>query len=1421
MQEVFMGNLRGFSAGIAGVAALLSVGPVLGQNQGQINYANGYGFINDEGIAEYRPYAPAPKPPRKPAPRPHVPGIYPHGFGFINSRGAAEYQPYAWQNLDGAVLPKSNDQNPSGEYLSGTNPFSALTFPGDPLGATIFVANPLTIGRVSCGNGPLGSSGQDTCAGSSTQTVAGVVETNITTLTKDANGKISSIGLTSLANGTTTRILNPSQPVTPQIPEVASSFGSQAGTVDPISTATGGLDSGPFLDLSLGGPLPLVLRRFYYSGLGAGFGQNAIGYNWITNFDPYLGISGNVAIVALEGGGSVAFRLNGSTYQTIYTPRLAYQFVKDTTRYRFLNPQNNLIYDFDFNGFLTQVEDRNGNALTISRGTLGPTQVSDGLGRTLSFTYVIAGSQPNLTKVQDQSGRSVSFSQDSNFNLTSMTDANGNTTTYSYIGSLLSKTVRPRGNAPYTQTFDPVSGAATGQTDSEGNTTTLSYVAGGKPGVTVMSDPLGRTTTFNYSAATLVDLSSLKDAAGNTSSMGYDTAGRPTSFTDRLGNKTSVTYDAASGYPASFTDALGNTTSYAYQSQVQGDFTFYNLVKTSYPDGTSEAFAYDASGNVLTATDRAGKQTTYTYNSRGQVLAETNAAGGVTTVTYNADATMASVKIPSGDVTTYSYDNLKRLAKIQNADNTTMSFTRDALDQILTVTDERGNVIKLGYDANNNLHSMTDALSKTATISYDTDDLVHSIADRLGNSTTYQYDPFGSATAVTDAAGEKTTYAYDDLERLQSATDPAGKSMSFTYDAEGRLASVTDALGDTARIQVDGNRRPTQLTSPLGEATSFAYDPLDRITSQTDALGRRSSFSYESRGLPSVIASPGGITASFAWGNLPLLSSVTDPDGNVWPITRDTLGRVTASTDPLGQALKYTYDSRSRISSVTSPVDSAQLAYDAAGNLTQTQYSDNTSLSYAYDADNRLTGGTGFSLSYDANGRMIGSNGLSIARDPVGRISSITYAAGKTVTYAYDSRGLLSKVADWTGGSVAFTFDDAHRLVSEARSNGLSTQYTYDKDGRIASITDGAGTKTLASIAVSRDAIGRVTSSTRTIPQEAAPSGPSTSSLTFDAANQISGMTYDSRGRLTDDNAGATYHWSASSRLLSYARPDGSASATYDGLGQRISRSAPQHAAQNYVLNYATLIPSVATIQSGGSDQSYYVYTPGGSLLYSINAAGNTHHYYSFDDTGSTIFLTDDTGAITDAYGISPYGDVVTAGPSNSTDNPFTWQGQFGVMEDPGTRLYYARFRYYDSATARFLSRDPLFSPAPRKVNPYQYAAGNPVANGDPMGLKTSNLPPNSFVTYDDPGLFFSGTGRTPLLSVNELNKWAQKNPLFVVGGQVYEAPELKKLFLAMFIGVMDGGGMATVDPPSFEPDDYPTPPVHSIVGDLTPVIIP
>src|SRR5260370_30691862 len=140
-----------------------------------------------------------------------------------------------------------------------------------------------------------------------------------------------------------------------------------------------------------------------------------------------------------------------------------------------------------------------------------------------------------------------------------------------------------------------------------------------------------------------------------------------------------------------------------------------------------------------------------------------------------------------------------------------------------------------------------------------------------------------------------------------------------------------------------------------------------------------------------------------------------------------------------------------------------------------------------------------------------------------------------------------------------------------------------------------------AGFRVSSDAAGKETSANRTLPQTAQ---PPTGVLPFayDAAHQSSGGQYDGLGRLLNDGL-RTYTWDAASRLNSYSGADGAATSTYDGLGLRISRSSGG-TTQNYVLNYALGLPSIATVQDGSNnDLRYYVPLPNGPLLYSIPAA--------------------------------------------------------------------------------------------------------------------------------------------------------------------------------------------------------------------------
>jgi YD repeat-containing protein len=224
-----------------------------------------------------------------------------------------------------------------------------------------------------------------------------------------------------------------------------------AGVVgDPIASATGELYQTE-TDLALGGPLPLIFRRHYASLLKANGVTSALGNNWMHNFEAKLAVSGTNATVTLFGGQTVAFRQSGGNWALAGPERTNYQLVAAGSDVRFLHPLEDRIYTFSAAGVLTRVEDRNGNALTVTPGPNGPTSVSDGLGRTLTFAYT--GNK--LTAVADSTGRSISFSHTGD-DLTGFTDPEGKRTTYSYttaggsVGLLVNATL-PGGNRPFTQ----------------------------------------------------------------------------------------------------------------------------------------------------------------------------------------------------------------------------------------------------------------------------------------------------------------------------------------------------------------------------------------------------------------------------------------------------------------------------------------------------------------------------------------------------------------------------------------------------------------------------------------------------------------------------------------------------------------------------------------------------------------------------------------------------------------------------------------------------------------------------------------------------------------------------------------------------------------------------------------------------------
>ncbi|MDY6971784.1 MAG: RHS repeat-associated core domain-containing protein [Thermodesulfobacteriota bacterium] len=1151
-------------------------------------------------------------------------------------------------------------------------------------------------------------------------------------------------------------------------------FGSMVtlSILDPVSAGGGEFRFKEQL-LSLGGLIPLEFTLMYapdlqFNKTPANSGRTqfpphdliqAFTSNTVTRllaFDDRCEFESYVNV--LLNGDTLVFKDDGTgNYQATGPEEYLIQEVGDY--YYMMDPNRGLVYIFrsrtvdswasqcQFNtaeGEVIYIFDRNNNRLSYTYdNTLNlPTKIEDGLGRSLDFTHAFSISLAgrNLSSVSDGYGRTVGFTYGkcgSNDVLSSFTDPMGRTTTFEYDETkrdctLIEKLNRPLNNSHIDQTWteNPRGLDAIGsQKDAYGNETTLGFSQDGNGNViTTVTDSSGGQRRFRHQRDRYPLEST--DPSENESSAGYNTKDQMTSIKDRLGDTTSYSYHGISGKIASITNNKGDTLGLTHTATTQTftnpdtsdtvDFTFYDLTRVDYPDGTNEQFTYDSNGNPVSRIDQAGYTWTYTYNGRGQVLTMTNPASGVTTYTYNTDATPATSTDSDTGTTTYGYDAYKRLTGITRPDGKTAQLAYDLNDRITSVTDENGNTHTYTYDANGNRIKVTDPVGNETLYAYDLMDRLIQVTDRLGKTSAFAYDSMGRDASSTDPNGIQTTYGYNPLGWLTGVTR-AGGTWRIAYDNEGVESSRTSPSGYRTTYYTDVLGRTSGFTNPLNQITLITRDSMGRATGLTDPLNRSIQFSYDGRGLISGASVPVIGSTSYTRNALGLVTQATDPNGGNWFFDYTGMGHLQSSTDPLGNTLQYVYDLRGRISQTTYPDASTKvMTYDDAGNMTRSLFSDGLDLQYTYDALDQLVSANGLTLTRDKEGRVTNSDnpGMNFGAtyDDGGRLSTVTYANNAfTVTYGYDTTtGLLSSVTDsLTGALMTFTYDSDRRLVGVYRSNNVHGTLTWDNASRLTGIQEGS----IFSIQRTMDAAGQVTQASMTVPlSPSAHLGSGTEAFKYDAACQLSGSGYgyDQQGRLTS-GSGHTYTWDTASRLTGI---DG-VTLTYNGLGALVTRSEGGSTVHFYYNHGIGMKPIVAEQdEASGQFLRYYVWTPSGELLYMIDAAnGNMVHFYHFDSIGSTLALTDAAGAVTDFYAYDPYGRLLQH--NGSSLQPFTFVGKWGVRQEGSTGgLYHMRARYYDSEAGRFISRDAVKDISPRSINPYQYALRNPLSYTDPTGLK-------------------------------------------------------------------------------------------------------
>jgi RHS repeat-associated protein len=532
-------------------------------------------------------------------------------------------------------------------------------------------------------------------------------------------------------------------------------------------------------------------------------------------------------------------------------------------------------------------------------------------------------------------------------------------------------------------------------------------------------------------------------------------------------------------------------------------------VKTvTMPDGTSMQTAYQ--GIYIIVTDQAGKQRRQKVDSLGRIVRvdEPNAAGQLGTLDAPTQPTY------------YDYDTQGNLVHIQQGTGTQLQhryFKYDALSRLtyerqveqaatITAADSLTNNSqwsrKLTYDETINGISyqglqtgMTDARGVVTQYSYDNLDRLYQVSYSDGTPTlTNIYDQAhtgyfnkGRRTSVsTSAAGivpaTSQSYDYDLMGRVQSHQQVVGANvyaLAYAYDLSGQLKSETYPSGRVVANSYDDTGRLSGVTSG-GQtyASNFAYGPKGALTSVTYGNGATQTFDYNDRlqlTALSLIKDSATIQRyEYKYGKLNVDGTVDETKNNgqiariegfigtskQWQqrFSYDDLGRLTQSSEYRGDnnqqsyLINYGYDQfgnryqylannqgalgyvaveDSDISKTTNRFTFPQITYDNAGNITvdgkfrQKQYQ--------YDANNRqkwaaLTDGTGAATSvYDGTGQRVATitDGVTkvLVYDAMGKLVA-EYGAAPTGTngrqYVFaDHLGSTRVVTNQAGGVVA------------------------------------------------------------------------------------------------------------------------------------------------------------------------------------------------------------------------------------------------------------------------------------------------------------------------------------------------------------------------------------------------------------------
>ncbi|HEX8172598.1 MAG TPA: RHS repeat-associated core domain-containing protein [Thermoanaerobaculia bacterium] len=467
--------------------------------------------------------------------------------------------------------------------------------------------------------------------------------------------------------------------------------------------------------------------------------------------------------------------------------------------------------------------------------------------RSESFAYDALTQLSSVTHADDSS---VGYAYDSEGRVASQRDENHAAANTFYVydaAGRLSQVRQQLGATAATTgyTYD-IDGNLRSVTDPNGNVTTYTFDDFGQ--MTAQQSPVTGTTSYAYDVAG--ELLSTTDANGAVTARTYDALGRVlTAVSSRTGAvPATVTWnydDATAGHYgigrlATMNDPTGSTT---YRYEHRGALREETRAITTATDTYTTSFGFDADGNRTRIDYPSGLLTVaYTYDYAGRPL---TASGAITAASYAPFGGLTALTFANGTIQSMPRDSRGRV--IQNAlDGPSGSIAQYAYQ----------------YDAASNITAITDVIDAGYSRTFAYDELGRLITANSGSALwgtgAYTYDLMGNMLSLE--LGKVAPGDTDGLSigrrmpRLPQTAEshPLGRTVTFAYvGTTSRLAEVTtNDLSHTVAYDAAGNE--------TSHYVNRAYSPRNLLATVTDsdpdAAGHTISYAYDGRGIRVVAA---------------------------------------------------------------------------------------------------------------------------------------------------------------------------------------------------------------------------------------------------------------------------------------------------------------------------------------------------------------------------------------------------------------------------------------------------------------------------------------------------------------------------------------------------------------------------------------